>query len=350
MGKASHAAARRMAFGWALALGAALLPLPGAAQDSPGRPQLDPAHLGALQRASDAVVGVQARAVEGARSARTLGRERAGSGIVIGTDGLVLTIGYLILEADASWLLPDDGRRIPARVVAYDLATGFGLLKSLVPLNIEPAPLGRSAGIGGEEPLLVASGGEGGSVSLARLLSRRPFAGYWEYLIEGALFTAPARPDHSGAGLFNAKGELIGVGSLFLSNAAAPGAAGTPGNMFVPIDLLTPIIDELRQRGSSAASTRAWLGINCAEQDGGVRVLRVNEDSPADVAGLQAGDRILSIDGHAVSALAELWKTLWMAGKAERPVSLHIQRKGESQTVIVHAVDRAKTLRRPEGI
>jgi serine protease Do len=332
-------------------IGSALAQAPGAPEAT--SPALDAVQMRALERATRAVVGLRATAVEGARSARSLGPQREGSGIVIDGD-LVLTIGYLILEAESVFLLPDDGRRVPARVVAYDLATGFGLVRALVPLRVEPASLASAppAGIGTSEPLVIASGGEDGQISLARLLSRRAFSGYWEYHIEGALFTGPARRDHSGAGLFNARGELLGVGSLFVGDAAGTGGAATPGNMFVPVDLLRPILGELRERGSSSASTRAWLGISCAERDDGVLILRVNDDSPAEVAGLAPGDQILAIDGQAVTSLAVLWKALWAGGRPERPVTLDIRRRGQSQnqTVVVHTVDRAKTLRRPEGI
>jgi S1-C subfamily serine protease len=304
----------------------------------------------ALSRASDAVIGLHARSVDDARSARTLGRERLGSGVVIGADGLVLTIGYLVLEAESVDLITDDGRRIPARVVAYDLATGFGLVQALAPLRLEPVPLGQSAAVGSQEPLMVASGGGDGTVSISRLVSRRPFAGYWEYHIEGALFTAPARRDHSGAGLFNGRGELIGIGSLFVADAAGSEAPRTPGNMFVPVDLLRPILPELRERGASLASTRAWLGINCVDQDGQLRIVRVSEDSPADVAGLEVGDRVVGIDGEAVSGLAALWQRLWAGGAPERAVRLDIERAGQRETVTVQSVDRAKTLRRAQGI
>ena len=311
----------------------------------------------ALSRASDAVVGIRATAVDGARSASTLGQEREGSGVVITADGLVLTIGYLVLEAEAVEIRPDDGRQIPARVVAYDVATGFGLVQALAPLRIEPAPLGTSSAASREEPLMVASGGNDGTVSVARLLSRRAFSGYWEYHIDDALFTAPARRDHSGAGLFNGRGELLGIGSLFVADPGGPdtpaapaGPARGPGNMFVPVDLLKPILTELRERGASHASTRAWLGLNCVERGGEVRVMRVNDDSPADVAGLQQGDRILRIDGAAVAGLAQLYQALWAGGAPERAVTLEILREGRPQTVIVQTVDRAKTLRRAEGV
>jgi S1-C subfamily serine protease len=304
----------------------------------------------ALQRASGAVLGLKAQAVDEARSNRTLGRERQGSGVVIEPQGLVLTIGYLILEAEQVLLVTDDEREIPGRVVGYDVATGFGLVQALAPLRIEPVPLGQSAGVRDDEPLMIASGGEDGAVSVAKLVSRRPFAGYWEYHIDGALFTAPARRDHSGAGLFNGRGELVGVGSLFVQHARGDKLPRLPGNMFVPVDLLRPVLDELKRSGTTTASRRAWLGINCVEDDGQVRIVRVSDDSPADVAGLQEGDRILRIDGTAVSALDQLWLTLWRGGAAEREVTLEIQRKDKTETMKIFSVDRAKTLRRSQGV
>lgn len=303
-----------------------------------------------MRRASDAVVGVRAIAVDGARSAATLGPQRSGSGVVIGDDGLVLTIGYLVLEAERVLLLTDDGRELPARVVAYDVATGFGLLQSLAPMKLEAAPLGQSAAVTGDEPLMMASGGAQGAVSIARMVSRRAFSGFWEYHIDGALFTTPPRPDHSGAGLFNGRGELVGIGSLFVSETLGRGAPRVPGNMFVPIDLLAPIFTELRARGASRASERAWIGINGVETDDGVRIARVNPDSPADVAGLQPGDTVLRIDGTEVQTLEALWKALWAGGRAEREVALDIVRRGEKQTLKVQTVDRMKTLKRAEGV
>jgi S1-C subfamily serine protease len=304
----------------------------------------------ALNRASDAVVGLQARAIEDARTLTTLGRERQGSGVVIGDDGLVLTIGYLILEAESVELLTADERLVPARVVAYDVASGFGLVQALAPLRLAPVPLGDAAGLDDAEPLTIASGGSDGSVGAGRLVSRRAFSAFWEYHLDSALFVTPQHDAHGGAGLFNGRGELVGIGSLRVTDALGGDAQREPGTLFVPIDLLKPILAELRESGRSRQSERAWIGLNCVDQGGTVRIVRVSEDSPADVAGLLPGDLILRIDGAPVSRLEQLWKTLWAGASAERAVSLDIQREGELQSVTVQTVDRAKTLRRAQGI
>ena len=304
----------------------------------------------ALQRASDAVIGLTARVPSDARSASTLGQQRQGSGVVIGEDGTVLTIGYLLLEAEDVVLTTDDGREVPATVVAYDVATGFGMVRPLLPLKLAPAPLGRSGAVVGNEPLVVVSGGDEGAVSAARLVSRRNFSGNWEYHIDGALFTAPARRDHSGAGLFNGQGELVGIGSLWLADASGGEGPRQSGNMFVPIDLLTPVLSELRARGSSRSSERAWIGLQCAETGSGLRILRVNPDSPADVAGLEAGDTIERIDGTAVVTLESFYKTLWSGGPAERNITLELLRDGRPLAVTLRTVDRMKTLKRAQGV
>jgi len=303
----------------------------------------------ALARANAAVVGVLSEAVDEAGSIATLGRLRQGSGVVIDNDGLVLTIGYLILEADHVDLIVEGERTVPARVVAYDLASGFGLLQALAPLRVAPVALASSTAVSDREPLMIASGGAQGVLSLARMVSQRAFSGYWEYFIDRALFTAPPRTDHSGAGLFNLDGELLGIGSLVVSDAAGAGQERLSGNMFVPVDLLKPILAELRAQGASRSSTRAWLGLNCAENDGEVRVIRVTRDSPAEHAGLQPGDRILRIDGTEVGALETLYKQLWH-DRPERDVALVIRRGGETQTLTVRSLDRMKTLRKPQGI
>jgi S1-C subfamily serine protease len=329
-----------------LVLGWALGPSVRAAEP----PSAIEAQSRALQRASASVVGLRALAVDDARSAATLGRARQGSGVVIGHGDLVLTIGYLILEAEQVQLVTDDEREVPARLVGYDVATGFGLVQALAPLRIEPVPWATSTALQRGEPLMIVSGGEDGAISAAQLVARRSFSGYWEYHVDGALFTAPPRPDHSGAGLFNSRGELVGIGSLLVKDAAGADGPAQNGNMFVPIDLLQPILAELRSRGSSRQSQRAWMGVNCVEAEGTVRVVRVNSDSPAEVAGLEPGDRIVRIDGTEVKALEVLWKTLWAGGAPEREVTLDIMRGGKPQTLKLQSVDRMKTLKRAQGI
>ena len=305
--------------------------------------------IDALARAVDAVVGVQVVAAEGARSAETLGRRRSGSGVVIGPDGLILTIGYLILEADSIQVTTQDHRVLPARPVAYDLATGFGLLQPLLPLRVQPVPLGSVAGMAASSMLMAAAGGDEGGVGVTQLVSIRPFSGYWEYHIEDALFTSPPVGNHSGAGLFNQRGELLGIGSLFVGDAAGD-RGSMPGNMFVPVDLLKPILAELQRNGSTRTSHRPWLGINSTEQGGRVQIIRVSQDSPAFAAGLAAGDIVLAIDGEKVSTLEGFYKRLWARPDAESEVVLTVLQGTQIRQVAVKTVDRMKTMRRPAGI
>ena len=185
---------------------------------------------------------------------------------------------------------------------------------------------------------------------MARMVARRPFSGYWEYHIDNALFTSPPRTDHSGAALINDRGELVGIGSLLVKEALGPGKPELPGNMFVPVDLLKPVLAELRSAGQSHLSRRAWIGLNCVERDGEISVIRVNDDSPADVAGLQPGDRIARIDGARVRSLEGFYRSLWDGGAPEREVRLEVRRGDETKQLVVQSVDRMKTLRRATGI
>jgi len=330
---------------------AALGPLAALAQPAvdPHSPEVQ-LKIAALERAHAAVVGIRSVAVDNAPSSEYLGQVRQGSGVVIGADGLVVTIGYLILEANDVELEVTAGRTVPARVVAYDLASGFGLLQALTPLRVAPVKLGSSKTLKDDDPLMIASGGDEGDLSMARLVSRRAFSGYWEYHIEDALFTTPPRTDHSGAALFNANGELLGIGSLVVMDALGPEKPNMPGNMFVPVDLLKAILPELRAHGATRSSTRAWLGLNCVEFDGMVRVVRVTPASPAADAGIAPGDIILRIDGANVSDLEGFYKTLWRGGTPERDITLVVSRGGMPTSVTAHAKDRMKTLRKAQGV
>ena len=339
----------RAALRFAILLLAAALPAAGAsiptAPEKPAAPARDEeATRRQLEDAAGAVVAVRTRAIGNARSKETLGAERSGSGILIAPSGLVLTIGYLILEADQVEITDSGGRSLPATVVAYDHATGFGLLRPFGPLTPKPVRLGASGKVEQLDRLMIASGGEGG-VSVATVVSKRPFAGYWEYLIDGAIFTAPPRVDHSGAALINRDGELVGIGSLFVMDAMTPGER-LPGNMFVPIDLIKPILAEMIETGRQKAGRRPWIGVNTAEDDGRLKVLRVTAEGPAEAAGLRTGDLILAVGGEKVRDLADFYGKLWAAGEPGVEVALTVLQGTDLRELKVRSIDRLDFLRR----
>lgn len=335
---------------WVGLLVAMQLALPAAEAATPVDAARAEAQVLALQRAGDAVVALEVTATEGATSAENLGRQRIGSGVVIGRDGLILTIGYLLLEAETIEVLTQDDRRLPARQVAYDLATGFALLRTLVPLgDIEPVPLAGVADLKPGEPLLAAVGGSGSAeVAFTRLVATRPFSGNWEYHIDVALFTSPPIGNHSGASLFNRDGELVGIGSLLVREA--DGTRRLPGNMFVPVDLLRPVLAEMQSTGRTRASVRPWLGLSSSERDGHVQIVRVDRWGPALEAGLQPGDVVLAIDGVEVHTLEAFYKRLWQRAAADAEIELTVRQGPEVRRIKVHAIDRMDTLRKPEGI
>jgi S1-C subfamily serine protease len=313
--------------------------------------------MAAMAKANAAVVGVKVTAVEGARSARTLGVTRSGSGVVIGSDGLILTIGYLVLEAQQIEIISQEGKTLPAVAVAYDLATGFGLIRPLLPLRgVAPVALGTQQDLKPGEPLMAATGAsdsDQGGVSITQLVSQRAFSGTWEYHLDSALFTSPpvssGRGNHSGAPLFNSKGELMGIGSLFVMDAAGENKR-MPGNMFVPIDLLKPILLEMRQQGSSKQSARAWLGLTSSDQGGRVQVVRVSEGSPADDAGLRPGTVVQAIDGLEVTTLEAFYKKLWARDTPDQPVKLTVREGDEVKTIDITPQNRMLSLKKPAGI
>jgi serine protease Do len=342
--------ARTILNAWLSLAIAALLWMPAAASTTGDSSAPNQAMIDALTKAHSAVVGVQVTATDGARSAETLGHRRAGSGVVIGADGLILTIGYLMLEAESIQIVTQENRVLPATPVAYDLATGFGLIKALLPLrDVTPVPLGSHDELKTGEPLMAASGGQQGELALTQLVSKRPFSGYWEYHIETALFTSPPIGNHSGAPLFNRRGELLGIGSLFVGDAAGE-SRRVPGNMFVPVDLLKPILAEMQSTGTSSKSRRPWLGLTSGEQGGRVFVVRVNKGSPAEAAGVQSGDVILAVDGNRVASLEELYKQIWAHANPDDEMKLTVLQGTETKILTVKAVDRMATMAKPKGI
>ncbi len=310
-------------------------------------PQVD---LDALARANAAVVGVHVMATQGARSAETLGHRRSGSGVVIDPEGLVLTIGYLMVEAESIQLVTHDNRQVPATAVAYDLATGFGLVKPLLPmLRASPAPLGSHRDLQAGAMLMAAIGGPEPSVAMTQLVGQRPFSGYWEYHIEAALFTTPPIGNHSGAPLFNQRGELIGIGSLLVADARGD-VPHVAGNMFVPVDLLKPILAEMQQTGSSRQSRRPWLGLTSSDIEGRVQVVRVTAGSPAHTGGVEPGDVVVAVDDGKVTTLEAFYKRVWAHPNPDDTIELTVMRDGEIRKLTIKAVDRMTTMAKPAGI
>lgn len=335
---------------WFLHLACALpllLTFSSAARAQDSAPQ---ATIEALTRAHSAVVGIQVKTLDGARSAQSLGRQRSGSGVVIGDDGLILTIGYLLLEAESIEVTTADKKQIPARMVGYDLATGFGLLRPLLPLGgVTPVTLGSASSVQTGDSLMASIGGDDADVAMTRLVSKRAFSGYWEYHLDAALFTSPPIENHSGAPLFNQRGELLGIGSLFVTNSLG-GPGRFPGNMFVPVDLLKPILGEMQKTGSSRLSRRPWLGLSSSEQEGRVQVVRVAPESPAQAAGLKPGDVVLAIDGVKVAKLETFYKKLWEHAQPDDEIKLTVLQGADINTVVIKAVDRMSTMLKPAGI
>jgi S1-C subfamily serine protease len=290
----------------------------------------------------EGVVKLSIKAVPDARTAENLGDEREGTGVVFGEKGLILTIGYLILEAGSILVVAGDGRVFPASVVGYDHATGFGVLRAGI--DCRPLEVGSSAEVRELATVLVAAHGTAGGASRACVVSRRRFTGWWEYMIEGGIFTAPPRFEHSGAALLDADGRLVGVGSLWVSDALEIGAA-FPGNMFVPIDLLKPLLGDLLATGRRREPPRPWLGVYSEEIQGHVVVTRVLPQSPADQAGLARGDVILGVGGQAVGRQSEFYQRLWASGEAGAPVVLHVLHKKTVRQLTVRSMDRMAFLR-----
>lgn len=279
-----------------------------------------------------------------ARTAQSLGHERDGSGIVIDSNGLVLTIGYLMVEAHAAEIITNDGRKIAANIVGYDHDTGFGLLQAVSPLKLRAMPFGKAADLKVGEAVLASSyGGRDGTVP-AFVAAKREFAGSWEYLIDGAIFTTPAHSHWSGAALINREGKLVGVGSLIVGDVGGK-HAGVAGNMYVPIDLLPPILADLINDGRAGNAPKPWLGVNTEEVDGKLVVSRITPGSPAEKSGMKRGDVIVSIGGQAPTSLADMYRKIWARGEAGVEVPIDFERDGGKQHLDIKSMNRLDHLR-----
>jgi S1-C subfamily serine protease len=298
-----------------------------------------------LERALSSIMGVHALIPRDAFTAETLGTERAGNGVLI-DNGLVLTIGYLITEAETVWLHLGDGRVVEGHALGFDSETGFGLIQALGRIDIPVLPLGNSqkADIG-ERVVVGGHGGRTRSVA-AHIAAKQEFAGYWEYLLNEAIFTFPAHPNWGGTGLISHTGELIGIGSLQLERERE--GRNEHYNMIVPIDLLHPILDDLRRFGRAMRPVRPWLGVYSTEIEDKVVIVGIAPNGPAARAELKTGDVILAAAGARVSSLAELYRRIWSLGEAGVEVPMTLYREGVTFDVRVNSSDRAKFLKGPK--
>ena len=286
-----------------------------------------------------AVVHIRATIPPTARTAQFLGTERQASGVVIDAKGLVLTIGYIIIEAVEVEVTGSNGQVVSAQIIGHDYETGFGLLRTAQPLGVPPMPLGLSAELKERAEVLVASYGASEAVLPTFVIGRREFTGYWEYLLENAIFTSPPHPNFAGAALIGPDGSLLGIGSLFVGDALR-GEPRLPGNMFIPIDRLKPILPDLLATGHSAKPPRPWLGLFTEEVGGHLFIAATIPDGPSAQAGLKPGDIIVGVGDKTVSGQAEFYRAVWAQGEAGVDIPLRILRASQIQTLSVRSLDR----------
>jgi S1-C subfamily serine protease len=298
-----------------------------------------------LDAALNAMVMLRAEIPEDAFTASFLGTERIGNGVVIREDGLVLTIGYLVTEASEIWLTTNTGTVVPAYTVSYDQATGFALVQPLGRIGVRPLARGSSTSCRVGDDMIVAGHGGRAHTLKVRLVGKREFAGYWEYVLDEALFTAPPHPQWGGSALIDARGRLAGIGSLFVQENVGGGA--TQGNMMVPVDLLEPILDDMIHFGRAQRPPRAWLGIYAAEVEGQLAVGGVTAHGPAAEAGLKVGDVVVEVQGRKVKGLANLFREIWNVGPAGTTVELTVSRKGRLSHLSLRSADRSDFLKKP---
>jgi len=299
-----------------------------------------------LDRVLQSVVSLQASIPEDAFTAPILGTVRAGSGVVIRDSGVVLTIGYLITEAQTIWLHLFDGHAVPGHVLAYDQETGFGLVQALARLDAPTLPLGRSRDAKVGDAVVVAGAGGRKHSVVARIAAKQEFAGNWEYVLDEAFFTAPAHPFWGGTAMIGGDGALLGIGSLQVQQVRESGTA-EPLNMIVPIDILKPILEDLLTMGRPNHPPRPWLGLNATEIEDKIVVARVSNGGPAKRANLRSGDIVLAVAGTKVGDLAAFFRKVWSLGKAGVEVPLTIYRDGRAFEARVTSGDRNRFLKGP---
>ena len=292
-----------------------------------------------IDRAIAGVVGLKAIVPSDAFTARTLGTERLGHGVVIRQSGLVLTMGYLVVEAETIWLRTVDGRVVQGHPLAYDQETGFGLVQALSSLDLPVLPFGDAEKLSTGDRLLVAGGGGREEAMAAQLVARQEFSGYWEYHLNEALFTSPAHPFWGGAAVIDEQGALVGIASLQVDQGQRGGGASSL-NMVVPIDILKPGLDDLVKYGRHNHPPRPWLGLYATEVGERIVIAGVADGGPAEDAGVEAGDILIALADERPKSLGDLWKRLWALGSAGVEVSLLVEREGRILSIKIQSADR----------
>ncbi len=279
-----------------------------------------------------------------AYTASRLGTERAGSGVVIGSDGLIVTVGYLLTEADAVWVIDDTGRALPAHIIGQDQESGLGLVQPLQHMHRSPLSLGKSSETAVGDTILLASFGGKDRAIATRIIAKQEFAGYWEYLLDEGLFTAPAHPQWPGAAAIDRAGNLVGIGSLIFQQFMM-GTAMIDANLVIPIDLLKSALPDLIKFGKVNRPPRPWLGLWTAESEGKLVVAGLNDKGPAKRAGLQVGDVVMGIAGGPVKSLGSMYRRIWNLGNAGVTVPFEVLREGRRLEISVASVDRQSRLK-----
>lgn len=330
---------------WAAPASAARLLPAQAAAPAHGLGQVAAAAISAKLRSS--IVRVDTRAVPGAASVAGLGARRSGTGVIL-DERVVLTIGYLLLEADAVEVTTATGRRIPGTVAGYDHATGFGVVRTVLPMDGQRIELGDSDRVAERQRVLTIGQGEE-EATVLHVVSRKPFAGSWEYLLERPIYTFPPVNNWSGAALTTEDGQLVGIGSLIVNDAALE-RRGVPGNLFVPVNLVKPILDDLLRTGRRQGPPQPWLGLGTEPVRGHLMVVRVSRDGPAQAAGVEPGDILVAVDGERVADQFAFYRRLWQLGPAGTEVKLRLLRDGALREIQVRSVDRMESVAKPAGI
>ena len=299
-----------------------------------------------LEHALASVMGLRSVIPADAYTAETLGTERLGNGVLIQDSGVVLTIGYLVTEAQEVWLSPVAGPPVPGHVLAYDQETGFGLVQALARLDIPALPIGDSSKVQVGDPVVIGgAGGRKRSVA-ARVAAKQEFAGYWEYVLDEAFFTIPAHPNWGGTAMIGSAGDLLGLGSLQMQQAPERGRTAEL-NMVVPINLLKPILDDMLKSGRANRPPRPWLGVYATEVEDKIIVVGLAKGGPAQKAGLRTGDVVLAVAGNEVADLAGLYRKIWSQGQAGVEVPLQLFRDGRTFDLRVASSDRNRFFKAP---